>query len=206
MTEDTPQKVKEIKQRFRQLMNGVTTRSMRDKGIDYHLNWGASIPDLQKMAVEYGKDYSLAIELWKENIRECKILATMIMPPEEMPVEIVELWMEQTPSLEVAEQAAYNLYQHLDEASVLSFQWIASDKDIEQVCGYHVLSRLFMKGMVPDERGINEVIDQVLTALQGESFSVHRAAVSCLQWLGRQGDEYAQIIRSATKSMDLELF
>ena len=206
MTEDTPQKVKEIKQRFRQLMNGVTTRSMRDKGIDYHLNWGASIPDLQKMAVEYGKDYSLAIELWKENIRECKILATMIMPPEEMPVEIVELWMEQTPSLEVAEQAAYNLYQHLDEASVLAFQWIASDKDIEQVCGYHVLSRLFMKGMVPDERGINEVIDQVLTALQGESFSVRRAAVSCLQWLGRQGDEYAQIIRSATKSMDLELF
>ena len=206
MTEDTPQKVKEIKQRFRQLMNGVTTRSMRDKGIDYHLNWGASIPDLQKMAVEYGKDYSLAIELWKENIRECKILATMIMPPEEMAVEIVELWMEQTPSLEVAEQAAYNLYQHLDEASVLAFQWIASDKDIEQVCGYHVLSRLFMKGMVPDERGINEVIDQVLTALQGESFSVRRAAVSCLQWLGRQGDEYAQIIRSATKSFDLGLF
>ena len=206
MTEETRNKVKEIKQRFRQLMNGVTTRSMRDNGIDYHLNWGASIPDLQKMAAEYGKDYSLAIELWKENIRECKILATMIMPPEEMPVEIVELWMEQTPSLEVAEQAAFNLYQHLEEASVLAFQWIASDKDIEQVCGYHVLSRLFMKGMTPNERGINELIDQVLTALQGGSFPVRRAAVSCLQWLGRQGDEYAQIIRSATKSMDLELF
>ena len=206
MTEETRNKVKEIKQRFRQLMNGVTTRSMRDKGIDYHLNWGASIPDLQKMAAEYGKDYSLAIELWKENIRECKILATMIMPPEEMPVEIVELWMEQTPSLEVAEQAAFNLYQHLEEASVLAFQWIASNKDIEQVCGYHVLSRLFMKGMTPNERCINEVIDQVLTALQGGSFPVRRAAVSCLQWLGRQGDEYAQIIRSATKSMDLELF
>ena len=63
-----------------------------------------------------------------------------------------------------------------------------------------------MKGMTPNERGINEVIDQVLTALQGGSFPVRRAAVSCLQWLGRQGDEYAQIIRSATKSMDLELF
>ena len=71
-----------------------------------------------------------------------------------MPVEIVELWMEQTPSLEVAEQAAFNLYQHLEEASVLAFQWIASDKDIEQVCGYHMLSRLFMKGMTPNERGI----------------------------------------------------
>ena len=206
MTEETQHKVKEIKQSLRQLMNGVTAKSMRDKGMDYHLSWGASIPDLQKMAAEYGKDYSLAIELWKENIRECKILATMIMPPKEMPVEIVELWMEQTPSLEVAEQAAFNLYQHLDEASVLAFQWIASDNDFEQVCGYHVLSRLFMKGMTPDERGLNEVIDQVLTALQGTSFPVRRAAVTCLQWLGRQGDEYAQIIRSATKSFDLGLF
>jgi hypothetical protein len=80
------------------------------------------------------------------------------------------------------------------------------DKDFEQVCGYHVLSRLFMKGMTPDERGLNEVIDQVLTALQGASYPVRRAAVSCLQWLGRQGEEYAQIIRSATKSMDLGLF
>ena len=99
MTEETQHKVKEIKQSLRQLMNGVTAKSMREKGMDYHLSWGASIPDLQKMAAEYGKDYSLAIELWKENIRECKILATMIMPPEEMPVEIVELWMEQTPRL-----------------------------------------------------------------------------------------------------------
>ena len=154
MTEETQHKVKEIKQSLRQLMNGVTAKSMREKGMDYHLSWGASIPDLQKMAAEYGKDYSLAIELWKENIRECKILATMIMPPEEMPVEIVELWMEQTPSLEVAEQAAFNLYQHLDEASVLAFQWIASDNDFEQVCGYHVLSRLFMKGMTPVCNGL----------------------------------------------------
>ena len=69
MTEETQHKVKEIKQSLRQLMNGVTAKSMREKGMDYHLSWGASIPDLQKMAAEYGKDYSLAIELWKENIR-----------------------------------------------------------------------------------------------------------------------------------------
>ena len=88
-----------------------------------------------------------------------------------------DIWMEQTDSIEIAEQAAFNLYQHLDEASVLAFQWIASDNDFEQVCGYHVLSRLFMKGMTPDERGLNEVIDQVLTALQGASYPVRRAAV-----------------------------
>ena len=84
MTEETHQKLKEIKQSFRLLMNGVTSQSMREKGVDYHINWGASLGHLQEMAQEYGKDYDLAIELWKENIRECTILATMIMPVEKM--------------------------------------------------------------------------------------------------------------------------
>ena len=206
MTDSTHQKLKEIKQSFRLLMNGEATRSMREKGIDYHLNWGVNILDLRKMADEYGKDYHLAIELWKENIRECKILATMIMPPEEMPIEIVDLWMEQTPSLEVAEQAAFNLYQYLDDASVIAFQWIASDNDLKQVCGFHILSRLFMKGMEPNDRGINEVIDQAQTALLGDSLPVRHAAMSCMQHFAQLGESYEHIVHSAMRSVDLGFF
>jgi hypothetical protein len=206
MTDSTHQKLKEIKQSFRLLMNGEATRSMREKGIDYHLNWGVNILDLRKMAEEYGKDYHLAIELWKENIRECKILATMIMPPEEMPIEIVDLWMEQTPSLEVAEQAAFNLYQYLDDASVIAFQWIASDNDLKQVCGFHILSRLFMKGMEPNDRGINEVIDQAQTALLGDSLPVRHAAMSCMQHFAQLGESYEHIVHSAMRSVDLGFF
>ena len=206
MTDNTHQKLKEIKQSFRLLMNGEATRSMREKGIDYHLNWGVNILDLRKMAEVYGKDYHLAIELWKENIRECKILATMIMPPEEMPIEIVDLWMEQTPSLEVAEQAAFNLYQYLDDASVIAFQWIASDNDLKQVCGFHILSRLFMKGMEPNDRGINEVIDQAQTALLGDSLPVRHAAMSCMQHFAQLGESYEHIVHSAMRSVDLGFF
>lgn len=206
MTDNTHQKLKEIKQSFRLMMNGEATRSMREKGIDYHLNWGVNILDLRKMADEYGKDYHLAIELWKENIRECKILATMIMPPEEMPIEIVDLWMEQTPSLEVAEQAAFNLYQYLDDASVIAFQWIASDNDLKQVCGFHILSRLFMKGMEPNDRGINEVIDQAQTALLGDSLPVRHAAMSCMQHFAQLGESYEHIVHSAMRSVDLGFF
>ena len=32
--------VRTIKQSFRLLMNGVTAQSMRDKGVQYKLNWG----------------------------------------------------------------------------------------------------------------------------------------------------------------------
>jgi len=87
MNEQIHEKLKEIKQSFRLLMNGVASHSMRQKGVTYKINWGVPIPDLQKMAAEYGKDYELAIELWKEDIRECQVLATLIMPAEKMDEE-----------------------------------------------------------------------------------------------------------------------
>lgn len=206
MDNQTQEKLKAIKRSFFLRMDGTASRSMREKGLGYKINWGVSIPDLRQMAAQYGKDYALAIALWKENIRECKILATMIMPPEEMLPEIVELWMEQTPSQEIAEMAAFNLYQHLDYAPVMAFQWIAGDNEMEQICGYNLLSRLFMKGLEPNERGIQEFLDQALTALQSPSVSIRHAAMNSVQRFASLGDDYAQISESALKTLNLGIF
>lgn len=197
MTEKTNEKLKQIKQSFRLLMNGEANRSMREKGVNYHLNWGVSLVDLRQMAKEYGKDYELAIELWKENIRECKILATMIMPAERMLPEIVDIWIEQTQEVEIAEQAAFNLYQHLDFAPEIAFRWISSNEAIRQISGYHILSRLFMRGLEPNERGINEFLDQALAALNDSNISVRHAATTSLQRFSELGEDYSKIVDKA---------
>ncbi len=197
MTEKTHEKLKQIKQSFRLLMNGEANRSMREKGVNYHLNWGVSLVDLRQMAKEYGKDYELAIELWKENIRECKILATMIMPAERMLPEIVDIWVEQTQEVEIAEQAAFNLYQHLDFAPEIAFRWISSNDAIRQISGYHILSRLFMRGLEPNERGINEFLDQALAALNDSNISVRHAATTSLQRFSELGEDYSKIVDKA---------
>ena len=56
MNEQTHQKLMEIKRSFRLLMSGPTSQSMRDKGIEYKINWGVPFVELKKMAAEYGKD------------------------------------------------------------------------------------------------------------------------------------------------------
>ena len=200
MTEDTHEKLKRIKQSFRLRMNGVASQSMREKGANYKINWGINLMELRQMANDYGKDYSLAIELWKEDIRECKILATLIMPADKMLPEIVDLWMEQTPTQEIAEMAAFNLYQHLNYAPLLAYQWVASDKDIYQVCGFQLLSRLFANGQEPNERGINEFLDQAITALQVDNSGVRHAALNCLQRFADLGEEYEKVTQGALKS------
>jgi len=188
--------IREIKLSFRQMMDGSIAQSMRDKGVNYHLNWGATLPRLREKASQIGKNYDLAIALWKENVRECKILATMLMPPEEILPEVVDIWMEQTDHAEIAEQAAMNLYQHLPYAPAKAFQWIASDKELYQLCGFHVLSRLFMRGQEPNDRGINEFLDQAHAALFSSSVPVRKAALNSLNHFASLGLVYERLANS----------
>ena len=204
MNQDINDQVKAIKQSFRQMMDGAVAQSMREKGLDYHLNWGATLPRLRQKADEIGKNYDLAIALWKENVRECKILATMMMPPEVVLPEVIDIWMEQTPNSEIAEQAAFNLYQYLPYAPEKAYAWIASDKELYQLCGFHILSRLFMNGQEPNERGINEFVDQALAALQGESLIVRKAAMISMQRFAELGLVYYRLAKSAIKTINLD--
>ena len=202
--QDIGQMMKEIKQSFRQMMDGAVAKSMRDKGADYKLNWGATLPRLRAKADELGPNYDLAIALFKENVRECKILATMMMPPNEVLPEVIDIWMEQITTQEIAEQAAFNLFQYLPYAPEKAYTWMASEKPLYQLCGFHILSRLFMNKQEPNERGINEFIDQAIVALQGDSLMVRKAAMSAVQRFAELGLVYERIAKSALKRANLE--
>ncbi len=203
--------IKQIKQSFRQMMDGSVAQSMRNKGLDYHLNWGATIPRLRQKADETAaampssQHYPLAIALWKEDVRECKILATMLMPPTEILPEVVDIWMEQTPTLEIAEQAAFNLYQHLPYAADKAFEWLAAPADMPQICGYHVLSRLFIRRQEPNERGINEFLDQAITALQSSNATLRKAAMQAVIHFADISLLHHRLAQSAVKRAGVQL-
>ena len=213
---DLNQQIKEIKQSFRLMMDGMVAASMRNKGANYKLNWGATLPRLRDKAEELKQmfnvsclmfnQYDLAIALWKENVRECKILATMLMPADQMLPEVVDIWMEQTDSQEIAEQASFNLYQYLPYAADKAYTWMASDKELYQLCGFHILSRLFMNKQEPNERGINEFIDQALAALEGNSLMVKKAAMNAMIRFAELGLVYERLAKSALKRANLDFF
>ena len=149
--------------------------------------------------------YQLSIALWKENVRECKILATMLMPADQVLPEVIDIWMEQMPSQEMAEQASFNLFQYLPFAPAKAYEWMASDKELYQLCGFLVLARLFMNGQEPNDRGINEYIDQLEVALQGSSLAVRKAAMQSVQRFAELGLVYERLAKSALKRHNLDI-
>ena len=72
------EKVKEIKKQLRLAMNGIVSSHQRSQGLNYKINFGVEIPRLKAIAAERSHELELALTLWKENIRECKLLAIML--------------------------------------------------------------------------------------------------------------------------------
>ena len=138
-------------------------------------------------------------------MRECKILATMLMPADEILPEVVDIWMEQMPLQELAEQASFNLFQHLPYAPQKAYEWMASDKELYQLCGFLVLTRLFMNKQEPNERGINEYIDQLEAALQSPSLAVRKAAMQSVQRFADLGLLYERLAQSVLKRQGMSL-
>ena len=184
-------------------MDGATSSSMRKKGLNYKINWGIPLPSLRKISKGYGKNFDLAIELWKEPIRECKIMATYIMPAERMSRELVDVWMEAVDNQELAELIAFNLLKNLSFAPSLAYEYIASEKKMLQICGYQLLAALFADGKEPNERGINEFLDQVQTALKSGEMGIKHSAYNCVCRFCELGDIYEQVAIKALSEFDL---
>ena len=189
---DTKEQIKEIKKQFRLFMNGVVSQSMREKGLEYKINFGIELPRLKEIAAKFEKNHDVAQALWKENIRECKILAGLLQPVETFYTEIADIWVEDMHYPEIADLTCMNLFQHLSYASEKAFQWIADEGEYFQYCGYMMLARLLMQGNEMNERAENELIDQALAALQSEGALVCRGASTVLRRYASQCPENAK--------------
>lgn len=170
-------------------MNGMVSQSMREKGMEYKLNFGIEYPRIKEIAAGYEPDHELAQALWKENIRECKILAGLLQPADTFYPEIADIWIEDMDYPELAEYTVMNLFQRLPYASEVVFRWMADEREMFQLCGFLLMARLLMKGERLNERAEAEFLDQACTAVEGDCGPVQKAASVALRKYAHQSRE-----------------
>lgn len=185
--------LRHVKRSLRGVMNGPVSASMRDKGLAYKINFGVELPRIKELAAEFPKRYDLAAALWKEDIRECKILAGLLMPVEQFDNDLAEVWVEQMRFTEEAECTVMNLFAHLPEASNLMFRWMAHDEAMFRLCGFLLVSRLLMHGPLT-ERDTNEFLDHAELALHdAQEPAVARAAYKAIVKFMDLGEEQEKL-------------
>lgn len=174
-------KIKDIRTQLRLAMNGVVSHSMRQKGVNYRLNFGVDLPTLKQMAPRWDKDHELAQSLWREDIREFKILAGLLQPLESFTPELATEWAKSVGQKEIAEITAMHLFQQVPFAFELSFRWIAHPDEMVQICGYLTFSRILNTCAELDERASNEFLSQSLSSMKDDSYALQSASFLALR-------------------------
>lgn len=137
---------KEIKQSLRLSMNGIVSAHQRRQGLTYKINFGVEIPRLKDIARQYEKSEELAVALWQENIRECKILAIFLLP-EECYATLADKWIAETPFTEIADHLAMNILCKIPNVADKALQWCSLPDELQKYCGYLTLAHIARKGI-----------------------------------------------------------
>lgn len=152
MSEKTSDTILKIKKALRLSMNGVVSTLQRKQGLEYKLNFGVEIPRIKEIAEQCEKSKELASALWQENIRECKIIATLVMPTEEFTVEDATSWTSTAPYTDIMDLIAMNLLCKMPQATTLALSWIEQDNFGFAYTGFMTLSNIFRnKGKLSNE-------------------------------------------------------
>jgi hypothetical protein len=183
--------IKDMRGRLRRAMNGVASAGMRAQGIDYKLNFGVALPQVKEMALLYTKDAALAERLWKEDVRELKIMATLLQPYEAFTREQAERWVADIRYVEIAEQYCINLLQYLSFADALAAGWILREDDWVQVMGFLLYARLFSAGYRLAPGGETVFLETARRVMDKGVSRPQRSAVIALKRYGRQSRQQA---------------
>ena len=172
--------VKKIKRSFRLFMNGVASSSMRDKGLEYKINWGIPVTRLRDMAAQYAPSVALAERLWESDVRECKILATMLMPAERFSEPMALSWLSACNNQEMVEMLVFNLVQNMPGVETFVVSLLHSDEPNASLAALHLVSRLVARQNVAflTDEVVGSFAQLVVKALGGTDAVLKHAALN----------------------------
>lgn len=172
--------VKKIKRSFRLFMNGVASSSMRDKGLEYKINWGIPVTRLRDMAAQYVPSVALAERLWESDVRECKILATMLMPAERFSEPMALSWLSACNNQEMVEMLVFNLVQNMPGVETFVVSLLHSDEPNAPLAALHLVSRLVARQNVAfmTDEVVGSFAQLVAKALSGTDAVLKHAALN----------------------------
>ena len=206
---DLPAQLREVKRMLRGVMSGPVSASMRRQGLAYKVNFGVDQPRLIALAHEM-EDFitdahALALALWKEDIRECRLLACIIMPPETFAEDMAAEWILQLRYAEEAQALAMHLLLKVPYAADMAFRLIATETPLHRLLGWLVFGRLFAQHKAPAERDNDEILDHLSAELQDDQapMELRRTALNTLNKymeLGKREEAYGMRMLNALQN------
>jgi 3-methyladenine DNA glycosylase AlkD len=197
---DMEEKVLDIIVQIKKHQNGAVVDSMQELGIIYKVNYGVTIPELKQIAQPYKGNHELAIRLFTEDIRECKIIASMIDEPNQVTGEQIDNWSDEFLNIEIVEQVCSNLFWKSDFALPRSFEWCLEDDYLFQKAG------LLVAGHRASDKSIKDSIFEpyigiIENIVETDDELISNSAMFTLREIGKRSDSLKNKVLQVAEKM-----
>jgi len=173
----------EILRKLKSFSNPKAVEGMARFGINPKTTiYGASIPDLRKMAKEIGRNHLLAQQLWASNIHEARMLACMIDFPDMVTEEQLESWVRDFDSWDICDQCCSNLFDKTKFAYEKAVEWSNRDEEFIKRAGFVLMAAL----SVHDKKAKDEEFMEFLPIVKRESIDDRNFVKKAVNWALRQ--------------------
>ena len=164
-------------------------------GINPERALGVRIPDIRQLAKELGTDHGLALALWRTEVHEARILASMVADPERVTERQMESWVRGIDSWDVCDQVCGNLFDRTPFARAKAVEWAGREQEFVKRAGFAIMAWRAVHDRVADDREFLELLP-VIEREAGDPRNFVKKAVS---WALRQiGKRSRPLNRAAT--------
>lgn len=198
MNEQLHETIKEIKKSLRLSMNGIVSAHQRKQGLNYKINFGVEVPRIKEIAKHYPQDAALAQELWKDNIRECKLLAIFLHPTKDFNSDTADKWIAECPFTEIADHLCRILLKNLPEAKSKALALTTQSNEMARYCGYSTLSNLFREGIELDANEQKAYMTAIKATLHspGDTTTLQNSAsISLIKFSEQKSGQAAEVCK-----------
>lgn len=172
---------------LRKEMNGAVVGSMGERGLDYPLSYGVSVPVVRRIARTYAPDHLLARLLWQQEVRELRLAALTIADPLQVTVEELDFWGRGVLNTEVVEHLASTLLCHTSIVGEVLDRWMTWEDDLLRYAALLTGARALRGGAWSGPW--HEILPKMVAALHSDRVFVWEGAVQMLACLAERFEE-----------------
>jgi len=206
--------VKDVLDKLQSMAQPEYLEGMAKYGMAVEQRLGVSVPDMRKLAKEIGKDHKLALDLWRTEIAEARIVAAMVGDPDKLTEEQMEDWVKGINSWDVCDQVCMNLFEKNQLAWKKIVDWAEREEEFVKRTAFSLLACLawhdkkvsdekflellpvIIRGATDERNFVKKAVNWALRNIGKRNLSLNEAAINTARELKRLDSKAARWVAS----------
>jgi len=178
--------VKDVLDKLQSKAQPEQLKGMAKYGMAVEQRLGVSVPDMRKLAKEIGRDHKLALDLWRTEIAEARIVAAMVGDPAKLTEEQMEDWVKGINSWDVCDQVCMNLFEKNQLAWKKIADWSQREEEFVKRTAFSLIACLAWHDKKASDARFIELLPIIIRGATDERNFVKKAVNWALRNIGKR--------------------